>query len=265
VLAGRQVIVIGVNGTVVGIADDSSGVIVAAYRPLAALTPVVTKLAPLSEVPGGPPIDAWVEAGVPLPDHAQHGWFHIHHVGPVSIDGWISATASHKVWESSKPGTGGTRLPNFSNLRIEPDPSAPVIAMVDGTVSVTLDVTEAQIGWQHVTADDGVVVVKGWVAVPRPDQVVARQELRKFDFSDDIIEGETPKPSGVVPLGTCLRSALSDGADVIGLVDGMLEHTRKLSNGWLEVTVDAPWGHVTGYVPAPPDEPDRRLPQFLNN
>ncbi len=265
VLGGREVVVIGLNGTVAGIADASTGVIVAAYRPLSVLTPVVATLAPLSEVPGGRPIGAWVEQGAPLPDHDEHGWFHIHHVGPISADGWIPATASHRVWQPAVPSRGGSRLERFSHLLTEPDADAPEIAVIDGTLPVVLDSLDAPIGWEHVTADDGVVLVKGWVAVPRPDQVVARHQVRRIDISDDTIEGETPKPTGVdVPLGTCLRAAPSEDAGVIGLVDGMLEHTRKTNNGWLEVTVDAPWGQVIGYVPAPRIDRDPPMRQLLD-
>ncbi len=261
VLGGREVIVIGLNGTIAGLADESTGVIVAAYRPLSALTPVVATLAPLSEIPGGPPIGAWVEQGAALPDHDDHGWFHIHHVGPVSVDGWIPATASRRVWQPAARHPGRARLERFAHLRAEPDPSAPEIATVDGTLPVALDFTDAPIGWEHVTADDGVALVKGWVAAPRPEQVLARHQVRRLDFSDDTIEGVMPKPSGVgVPVGTCLRAAPSDDAAVIGLVDGMLEHTRETNNAWLEVTVDAPWGPVIGYVRAPPVEPDPPMP-----
>ena len=265
ILGGREVIVIGLNGTVVGIADESSGTIVAAYRPLTALTPVVAKLTPISEIPGGPPTGAWVEPGVPLPEHDDHGWFHIHHVGQVSVDGWIPASVSHKVWESANPDKGGARLDRFAHLRAEPDPAAIEIATIDGTLPIALDSKDAPLGWEHVTADDGVVLVKGWVAQPPPEQVMARHQLHRFEFSDDTIEGETPKPMGVaVPIGTCLRADPSADAAVIGLVDGLLEHTVKAREGWLEVTIDAPWGQVVGYVPAPPFEPDPAIHPFVD-
>ena len=127
-----------------------------------------------------------------------------------------------------------------------------------------LDSTDAPIGWEHVTADDGVITVTGWVAVPPPQRIVERHEVHEFDFSDDTIEGETPKPTwGASTLGTCLRAAPSDDAAVIGLVHGVVEHARMMFNGWQEITVDAPWGQVTGYVPAPLFEPDPpRPPSF---
>jgi hypothetical protein len=88
--------------------------------------------------------------------------------------------------------------------------------------------------------------VTGWTQVPHPSAL-----HNIYDFSDATIEGELVRPDNApAPPHAgpgCIRARPREGAPILGIVTGAMMG-RRISDGWLEGRLAAPWGRVDGYV-----------------
>ena len=206
---------------------------------------VVTHENAVARAPGGP----WLPGVVAEPGLAASGsgaWLAVHSDSPLEVIGFVPRAATGRLWEAHDAPVTGSSLPAHAELLAAPAFGAEQVASITGGYDIVDRVEPGPAGWQRVEAHTGAVRVEGWTEVPRPSPL-----HNIYDFSDDTIEGDLVYPDGMPARPHaepgCIRARPDDGAPVLGIVTDAV-WGRSFSAGWLEGSVDAPWGRIDGYV-----------------
>lgn len=220
------------------------------------LVRVVTRETPVWEGPGGPPLPGLVaEPGMTV--GGSGSWLEVHERYPIEVNGYVPAAATGHVWDAQPPlDQNGRKLGFHGDVLAEPVASGQHLAGIAAQDPVVDTIEPGPAGWLKVTAHDAQLRVAGWVAIPQQTRPSAM--VHTYDFSDDTIEGDLVRPDSVTQherlLPGCLRASPDRRAPVVGLATQSITGTR-VSDEWLHVVLDTPWGKVDAYGVIAPPEP----------
>jgi hypothetical protein len=252
----RDVIVVEEHGGWSRIAVTAFSAILAGEVPNRRLARVVKRETPVWDAPGGSTLpNLVVEPGLAVTGSGD--WFEVDERYPITIHGYVPASATGRIWDAQPPpGTNGRRLGFYGDVLADPVASAQHVAGIAGGDPVVDSIEPGPAGWLKIAASDAQVRVTGWVAIPPPR--APSPLLHTYDFSDDTIEGELVEPDSVkqrlrIAPG-CLRASPSDRAAVVGLATQPIV-AEPAADGWLHVVLDTPWGRVDAYGPPAPPQP----------
>lgn len=217
------------------LAQEIGGLVVGTRRPVASLAPVAIREVQLTDA-DHVPIPVWLEPGYALP--AGPGPLLVTAGRGIHASGYVPEAVRGVVWEPARPAPPGAfryRIP--LPLHAAPAATAPVVAELDADVAFD---ARASADWLETTVVSDGVRAHGWI-----DR--ASLPAHVYDFSDDVIESDDPKPGPEPSVDRCVHRAPSTDSEVIGLVVGPISAT-PVATGWRRVAVHAAWGDVTGYL-----------------
>jgi hypothetical protein len=176
---------------------DPAGLVLATCTPLkhpvsaAELRPVTSRRVDVLLAPGGSPVGVQLEPGFELPA-TRSAWLHVRTGAPVTIDGWVPASARGWSWQVPEPMDETTGTLGLVNTPVHTtrDDAAPAIAWLDGRVRVHSEGVLISGEWAFLVARTPQVRVAGYVRLP-----ALGDGRKQIDFEDDTIEDELPRPA----------------------------------------------------------------------
>jgi len=204
---------------------------------------VVARETALVSAPGGAEVPGvFVSGGTAVT--GDGAWAHLELRVPIAIAGYVPHAATARMWErAAKPADATLELPAFADVFATTTPAAQPIAGIAGDSRVVDQLRDAGSGWLAIDAHDASVRISGFVRSARRSPLSGT-----YDFSDDMIEGDLVEPDGRSPRveAGCLYASPDERASVVAISDGNVRGTPT-GNGWIEVRIAVPWGHVVGY------------------
>jgi hypothetical protein len=243
--------VVELAGEDVQIATVRPQLIVTRWLPVSALGRAAITWAAVSPRAGGPPDPAVrIRIGAKLPA-SEAAWLAVSPDDGLAFAGFVPSSVRGTIWDVAPAIVDGQVTSHLTGpIRAAPRADAAVRATVAWKAAITVHGEHA--GWFEVTARTDGAEVDGYIERPPPPPP---QPPGRYEFSDDLIEGELVTPPNRWAAGSCLYDRPNGAAVGMILADSPGDAKpapRQAIDGWSALEVTTPWGRVTYYLDASP-------------